>query len=104
MHMPNETLTIEPPTSLRAVAGATLQMEIRLKEDGEIVEREIVQESDLTPHKAEVWLRGCLRQGQPDVAMEQCTFKVLPVGDREDKSASHRFRMAATLPAGKTVS
>ena len=101
-----DTATLDPPARPPASrhSGVTLQMEVRLKEDGEVVEREIVQESDLTPHKAEVWLHGCLRQGLPDVAMEQCTFKVLPPNAQKTESPSHRFRMAATLPAGKTVS
>jgi hypothetical protein len=98
--------TVAPPAAPPSVtrAGVTLCMTFRLAADGDIIAREIVQESDLMQPMSEVWLHGCLRLRRRDITMDRLSFSLLRGKDDGNADSSRDFRIAATLPDGKRIS
>ena len=61
---------------------ATLAVVLRREEDGPELTREAVSDADLLDAHAELWLAGCLRKGRPAVALDDLTFRLLPLPGR----------------------
>jgi hypothetical protein len=63
-------------------ASATLAVVLRADEGGPELTREAVTDADLLDAQSELWLAGCLRQGRPNVALDDLTIRVLPLAGR----------------------
>jgi hypothetical protein len=91
------------PSGLAGLSRAALVVAIRAAPDHPILGREPIRQTDLDPLLAECWMNGCLRQGNPHIALEDLTFAVHPTPAARPSEPCPGVDVEVTHPAAARV-
>jgi len=95
-HVPSASVTALDPSAAFTVV-------LRAESDGAELGREPVTREDLGEVFSEAWREGCLRQGRPDLALEDADIQLFPLFDDDSRARCVGFELLVRALDGRTT-